>query len=78
MPVFSRPSQWLYQNGSCYELGHAWHPSCIYSAAEVFYFVFCEALKIYTPLYLVSLASMRILVTTWWWYSKWCVLVDCT
>ena len=54
MPVLSRPSQWLYQDGECYELGHAWHPSCLYSWAEIFCFVFYEALKIYTPLYLVG------------------------
>ena len=54
MPVLSRPSQWQYVEGTCHELGHAWHPSCLYSSAEVFCYVFYEALKIYTPLYLVG------------------------
>ncbi len=54
MVLFSRPSQWLYVRGSCHELGHTWHPSCMYSCCEMFMFVFLEALKVYIPLYLVS------------------------
>ncbi|XP_064404607.1 transmembrane protein 135-like [Halichondria panicea] len=54
MVLFSRPSQWLYVRGSCHELGHTWHPSCMYSCCEMFMFVFLEALKVYIPLYLLS------------------------
>lgn len=54
MALFSRPSSWLYHEGTCYEVGHTWHPSCLYSFADLFCIVFWEGFKIYLPLYLVS------------------------
>ena len=43
-----------YHEGTCYEVGHTWHPSCLYCCLEMFYNVYIGALKVYTPLYLVS------------------------
>lgn len=56
MVSFSRPSQWLYLSGTCGELGHSWHPSCVYSTSEVFFFVFVGAIKVYLPLFVVRSA----------------------
>jgi len=53
MIPFSRPVNWLYLDGSCHELGHTWHPSCLYCTAELFAIVFWSAVKVYLPLYLV-------------------------
>ena len=54
MIPFSRPADWQCQSGACHELGHTWHPSCVYCAVELFAHVFSGALKIYLPLYLVN------------------------
>ena len=54
MPLFSRPSQWIYHEGTCYEVGHTWTESCLKSCAELFCITYWEAFKIYLPLYLVS------------------------
>ena len=56
---FSRPSTWLYHEGSCHEVGHTWHPSCLYSFAELFCIVFYEGFKIYLPLYLVTQTDLH-------------------
>ena len=40
-------------SGTCHEVGHTWHPSCLYCTVEVFSYVYWGALKIYGPLYIV-------------------------
>ena len=52
--AFSRPSTWIYSEHTCHEVGHTWSPSCVYSTAELFCFVYWGAIKLYLPLYLVS------------------------
>ena len=58
MIPFSRPlPHFLFgqqHSGTCHEVGHIWHPSCIYCFLEVFYYVYVGALKLYGPLYLVK------------------------
>ena len=39
---------------NCYEAVHPWTPFCSYSALDVGLTVFGEAIKLYTPLYLVG------------------------
>ena len=61
--AFSRPSTWISSDRTCHELGHLWSPSCVYSTAELFCFVYWEAIKIYFPLYLVSHVIRNPMVT---------------
>ncbi|XP_054157368.1 transmembrane protein 135-like, partial [Oppia nitens] len=39
---------------NCYEIGHTWTPSCEDAAIDMTLTVFVEAVKLYTPLYLMS------------------------
>ena len=60
MIPFSRPlPHFLQHSGTCHEVGHVWHPSCIYCFLEVFYYVYVGALKLYGPLYLVKCNILR-------------------
>ena len=43
-----------YSTHTCYEVGHTWNPSCLGSVSEIGFHGIKVALKIYTPLYLVS------------------------
>lgn len=57
MALFSKPSEWLYHEGTCHGVGHTWSTSCLYSSAEVFCFVAWEGFKIYLPIYIVMHCS---------------------
>ena len=54
MVLFSRPSEWLYLEGTCHDYGHTWRKSCVLSMLELTAIVGYEGFKIYLPLYLVS------------------------
>lgn len=58
MALFSRPSQWLYVEGTCHEVGHTWVSSCILANIDISFCVFYEGFKLYLPLYLVCVSGM--------------------
>lgn len=51
--LYSAIETWSFKY-NCYEAVHPWSPYCSYSALDVGLTVFGEAIKLYTPLYLVS------------------------
>ena len=71
MALFSRPSAWLYHEGTCHEVGHTWNPSCLYSFAELFCIVFWEGFKIYLPLYLVNSVITHLLTFSLFRACRW-------
>lgn len=44
---------------NCYEAVHPWTPYCSESALDIGLTVFGEAIKLYTPLYVVSSSTSR-------------------
>jgi len=53
MVAFSKPAAVHF---SCYEVGHTWTPYCSSAATDTFLACFEEGLKIYSSVYLLSLA----------------------
>lgn len=54
--LLSRPANWIYDERTCDSVGHTKSSSCIYSAGEMFLFIFTEAFKMYLPLFLVRIS----------------------
>ena len=54
MVLFSRPSEWLYLEGTCDEVGHTWIRSCALANLDISLAMFYEGMKLYLPLYVVS------------------------
>uniref|UniRef100_S4RQV3 Transmembrane protein 135 n=1 Tax=Petromyzon marinus TaxID=7757 RepID=S4RQV3_PETMA len=44
---------------NCYEIGHTWDPSCVTAFRQVSWGAFDEAVRIYTPLYLIAALLRR-------------------
>jgi hypothetical protein len=72
-PLPRTPLLGRYHDGTCYEVGHTWHPSCLYCFLDLFYYAYVGALKVYAPLYLVRIIIKTLMQSRLWLIAYVCI-----